>query len=82
MNLKQALKLNEDIIEKISWGMDIYTAVNLMCLMPRDTPQKVSSEFVEKRLMLAVQQQGEKGFDVREALKFIINNNELNTFSD
>lgn len=38
MSLNQGLKLDEDVIEKISWGIDMGTAVNLMALLPRDMP--------------------------------------------
>ena len=35
-------------------------------------PWKVFSEFVEHRLMFAIQQQGDKGWDIEVALDFII----------
>jgi hypothetical protein len=38
MSLKQGLVLGRDVIEKISWGIDMMTAVNLMNLLPRDIP--------------------------------------------
>jgi len=38
MTLKQELELGKDVIEKISWGIDMMTAVNLMNLLPRDVP--------------------------------------------
>ena len=41
MSLKQALKLGEDIIEKISWGIDMCTAVNLIVLLPKNVPPKL-----------------------------------------
>ena len=34
---------------------------------------KIQSEFVEKKLIYAIQQQDELGYDVRLALKYIIN---------
>lgn len=55
MSMNQALKLGEDVIEKISWGLDMCTAVNLMNLLPRDTPQHIQSDFIEKRLVYAIQ---------------------------
>ncbi|CDW80460.1 set domain protein [Stylonychia lemnae] len=72
MKLQQALKFDTDVIEKISWGIDMGTAVNLMALLPRDMPLRLQSDFIEKRLVFAVHQQGDKGYDVREALKYII----------
>ena len=38
MTLKQGLILGKDVIEKISWGIDLMTAVNLMNLLPYDIP--------------------------------------------
>lgn len=52
----------------MTWGMDMYTAMNLIELKPRDIPWKVYSEFIERRLMCAIQQQVAKGWDIREAL--------------
>ena len=52
--------------------MDMYTAVNLFTLRPRDIPYVLYSEFLEHRLMFAVQQQREDGYDIRKALEFII----------
>lgn len=59
MSLNQGLKLEQDVIEKISWGIDMGTAVNLMTLLPKDMPMKVQSDFIEKRLVFAIQQQGD-----------------------
>jgi len=52
------------------------TAVNLMAMLPRDMPHRMQSDFIEKRLVFAVQQQGDKGYDVRDALKFIVKERE------
>lgn len=54
--------------------MDLCTACNLLLFCPRDLPSVVFSEFLEKRLMMAVQQQGPEGYDIRKALLYIINN--------
>ena len=68
MSLGQSLKLGVDVEEHVTWGMDMYTAMNLIELKPRDIPWKVYSEFIERRLMCAIQQQGVRGWDIREAL--------------
>ena len=68
MSLGQSLKLGVDVEEHVTWGMDMYTAMNLIELKPRDIPWKVYSEFIERRLMCAIQQQVAKGWDIREAL--------------
>ena len=41
MSLNQALKLGIDIEEKISWGIDLATAVNLIYLLPKNIPSKL-----------------------------------------
>jgi len=71
MSQGQRMKLNEDVEERISWGIDVWTAVNLMSLLPSDLQMKAQSRFIEKKLIFAVQQQGDLGWDIREALKFI-----------
>ena len=72
MSLGQSLKLGVDVEERVAWGMDLYTALNLLDLRPKDMPWKVFSEFIEHRLMFAIQQQNEKGWDIKEALRFMI----------
>lgn len=52
--------------------MDICTAVNFLDVCPGDMPQQQRSVFVEKKLMYAVQQQNENGYDVTRALQYII----------
>jgi hypothetical protein len=47
MSLKQNLIMGEDIEEKISWGVDISTAVTLMDLMPSDINQAYKSKYIE-----------------------------------
>jgi hypothetical protein len=54
MSLRQGLKLGEDIIEKISWGIDMCTACNLLILLPKNVPIKMQSEFIEKKVVFAV----------------------------
>ena len=66
------MKLGVDVEERVAWGMDLYTALNLLDLRPKDMPWKVFSEFIEHRLMFAIQQQNDKGWDIKEALKFMI----------
>jgi hypothetical protein len=41
MSLNQGLKLGKDIEEKISWGIDMCTAVNLLFLLPKNIPGKL-----------------------------------------
>lgn len=58
------------------------TAVNLMSLLPKDLPMKMQSEFIEKKVVFAIHQQRDLGYDVREALKFIINDKENPRFTN
>lgn len=69
---KQSLRLGIDVEEKVTWGMDLYTAINFIQLCPADMPQNLKSTFVEKKIIYAVQQQNEEGYDVLKALKYII----------
>ena len=54
MSLGQSLKLGQDVEERVAWGIDLCTALNLLDLRPKDMPWKVFSEFVEHRLMFAI----------------------------
>jgi hypothetical protein len=56
MSLRQGLKLGVDIVEKISWGIDMCTAVNLLILIPKNIPIKMQSELIEKKVVFAIQQ--------------------------
>ena len=60
-----------DVEERTAWGIDLCTAINLLSIMPRDMPVQLQSEFIEKKLMFAIQQQGEHGYDIKLALDFI-----------
>ena len=82
MSLNQALQLNVDVIEKISWGIDMGTGLNLIALLPINIPQKIKSDFIENKVVFAIQQQGDKGFDVREALKYILNEKDHSRFKE
>jgi len=53
------------------------TAVNLIYLLPKNIPSKLQSDFIENKLVFAIQQQGERGYDIRVALRFIIDNAEI-----
>mmetsp|Transcript_5904 Transcript_5904/g.9593 ORF Transcript_5904/g.9593 Transcript_5904/m.9593 type:complete len:97 (+) Transcript_5904:3375-3665(+) len=59
-----SLKLGTDVEERVTWGIDMCTAVNFLSLLPRGTPTPIIRDWIEKKLMYAVQQQGEQGYDV------------------
>lgn len=56
MSLNQQLVLGEDVEERTAWGIDLSTAINLLAIMPRDMPMMQQSEFIENKLMFAIQQ--------------------------
>jgi hypothetical protein len=56
MSLKQSLKFGIDVEERVTWGIDICTAVNFLSICPRDLPRALQSNFVEKKLIYAIQQ--------------------------
>ena len=64
MSLKRALKEGQDFEERTAWGIDLCTAMNLLDILPRDIPLPQRSHFLEKRLLFAIQQQGETGYDI------------------
>ena len=55
MSQKQHLRLGKEVEERTAWGMDMYTAINLCTLRPKDVPALLFSEFLEHRLMFSVQ---------------------------
>lgn len=55
MSLKQGLKLGVDIEERYSWGIDMCTALNLIYLLPQSIPLKLKSDFVENKIVYAIQ---------------------------
>lgn len=55
MSLKQQLHFGSDVEERTAWGMDMCTAINLCTLRPRDIPALMFSEFLEHRLLFAIQ---------------------------
>lgn len=68
MSLKQELKEGVDFEERTAWGIDLCTAMNLLDILPRDLPLTLKSYFLEKRLLFAIQQQPEQGYDIFKAL--------------
>ena len=46
MSLKQALRFDVDVKEKVTWGMDTCTAVNFMMICPKDMEHSAKSDFV------------------------------------
>jgi len=38
MSKGQALVLGEDVEERIAWGIDLCTGINLLAVLPKDIP--------------------------------------------
>ena len=72
MSRNRSLKKNVDFEERTAWGIDLCTTMNLFDIMPRDVPLANKTNFLEKRVLFAIQQQGENGFDIFKALNFIL----------
>jgi hypothetical protein len=70
------------VIEKISWGIDMCTAVNLLNLLPNHLSGPLKSHFIENKVVFAIQQQGVLGYDIREALKYIISERDHERFTE
>ena len=82
MSSKQSLKLGEDVEERIAWGIDLCTALNLLSVLPTDIPTQSKSDFIEQKLLFAIQQQGPMGYDITQALKYILNDQAQCTKND
>ncbi len=55
MTLGQAQKIDVDVEERISWGIDISVAVNILNVLPNEIPLKEKSEFIEHKIVYALQ---------------------------
>lgn len=80
MALKQRLVLGKDVVEKIAWGVDLCTQVNFVDVLPREVSNVIVDGWhinrqvlIAKKLNFAIQQQGEFGYDIKRALRYIIN---------
>jgi len=71
ISLAQNMQMKLEVKEEVSWGIDTATALNLLFLLPLDMPVAQKQEFVEHKLVFAIQQQGVDGFDIRKALDFL-----------
>jgi hypothetical protein len=71
MSLKKSLALGDDVEERTAWGIDLSTAINLLAILPRDMTPVQQSQFIECKLLFAIQQQNEHGYDITKALEYI-----------
>lgn len=45
------MRLGSDVVEKYSWGIDLFTFRNLMEFMPSNLDESTKSNFIEKTLI-------------------------------
>ena len=38
MSMAQSLEFGVDVVEKVTWGIDLCTAINFMTMCPNDLP--------------------------------------------
>ncbi len=65
--------LGEDVIEKYSWGIDLYTYRNLIEFLPLNFSDEFKSEkFIEKTLIKTLCDLDTKGYSIKKACEQII----------
>jgi len=62
------MKLKTNVTERISWGIDPYTYKNIRDVLNHQDRDK----FIEVSLQKAINLHNKNGWDIKEALKFII----------
>ena len=76
---KEYKRINIDVEERYSWGIDLYTYRNLLYIFPEnfDTDSQYYKDFIEKTLILAINKLGNNGNKITNACYYIINNSSL-----
>ena len=70
---KKSKILGSDVIEKHSWGIDLYTYRNLIEFLPLNFSDELKSKkFIEKTLIKACCHIDFKGYSLKKACKYII----------
>lgn len=65
---RRYLELGKDVIEKYSWGIDLYTFRNLMNFLPSNFDEKFKSVFIEKKVLPELSNHEKEGWDLSLAL--------------
>lgn len=58
------LKMNEDVIEKYSWGIDLYSFRNLMEFIPSNFSELYKAKIIEKIILLELSSLDEDGWNI------------------
>lgn len=66
---KTYLKLGVDVIQKYSWGIDLYTFRNMMEFLPSNFDEEYKACYVEKVLIVELSNMNEEGYDISKSLK-------------
>ena len=84
---KRYKKINEDVEERYTWGIDLYTYRNLLNLFPEnftddDDHAKDFKHFIEKSLMIALSKLGKYGNTIEKGCEFILQNADKYSYLD
>ena len=73
---KEYKKINYDVEERYSWGIDLYTYRNLLYIFPEnfDSDSQFYKDFIEKTLILVINKLGSNGNKITNACYYIVNN--------
>lgn len=73
IRLKNRKLLGKDVEERLSWGIDIYTRKNIFMVLPECKEEiETKYDFIQNKLIRAINFQHENGWDMRHACEFII----------
>ena len=81
---KEYKKINEDVEERYSWGIDLYTYRNILYLFPEnfDSDSQIFKDFIEKKLILVMNKIKVNENKIINACYYIINNSSLYSSMD
>ena len=73
---KEYKKINIDVEERYSWGIDLYTYRNLLYIFPEnfDADNQIYKDFIEKTLILVINKITCKENKILNACQYIVNN--------
>ena len=69
---KQNKLIETDVVERYSWGIDLYTFRNLLDLLPENFSEDVKSTFIEKKLLKSLSKLNQNGYDLHLAFENIM----------
>ena len=81
---KEYKRIDIDVEERYSWGIDLYTYRNLLYIFPEnfDSDSQYYKDFIEKTLILAINKLGNNGNKITNACYYIVNNSSLYSNTD